>query len=133
MDMNKNAMKYAQGFTFIELIIGLVILGVVGVMAIPRYVDAAQQAKDDSLWQQSVAVKNAHDLAVSRVGLPSVLALTVTLAETAAHSDSRAVAGGVQVQVAGKTYVVPTYSNPLCTQLTQNVNDTVRCVGAISG
>jgi MSHA pilin protein MshA len=130
--MNQYSKKYARGFTFIELIIGLVILGVVGVMAIPRYVDAAQQALDDSLWQQSVAVKNAHDLAVSRGGLPSVAGLNATLTEmTGAQSD--AMADGVQVRVAGKRYVVPTYSNPLCTQPTTTVDDTVRCVGAISG
>jgi prepilin-type N-terminal cleavage/methylation domain-containing protein len=133
MDMKNDTKKSAQGFTFIEMIIGLVILGVVGVMAIPRYVDAAQQALDDSLWQQSVAVKNAHDQAVSRGGLPSVATLTATLVKSAGHGEAQAVAGGVQVRVDGKSYLVPTYSNPLCTQATSSINDTVRCVGAIAG
>ena len=84
--------KYSRGFTFIELMIGLVILGVVGVMALPRYVDAAQQAQDDSLWAQSVAVKNAHDAVMNQGAVPSVSDLAAEMSGSAT-----AVAGGVQV------------------------------------
>lgn len=127
--------KYSGGFTFVELMLGLTILAVVGVTALPRYMDAAQQAHDDALWEQSVAVKNAHDSAVNTVarqqgGMPSVATLVSVMP---AGASAMAVASGVQVQVSGVSYVVPTYSNSLCTKPTKSVNDAVGCVGSISG
>lgn len=119
--------KYSRGFTFIELTLGLVILGVVGVMTVPRYVDAAQQEKDDLLWTQSVAVKNAHDAVMNKGSVPSVADLVAEM-----PSAATAVAGGVQVQVSGEAYVVPTYANSLCTEPTKSVSDKVGCVGAIA-
>jgi prepilin-type N-terminal cleavage/methylation domain-containing protein len=116
--------KTSRGFTFIELLIGMVLIGVVAAMAVPRYVDAAQQAQDDALWAQSVAVKDAHDAAVNQGGFPSVSRL-------ASGVSAHAVAGGVQVRVSGTTYVVPTYSNSMCTEPTKSVDDAVGCVGAI--
>lgn len=125
--MKTNMNKYSRGFTFIELLIGMVLIGVVAAMAVPRYVDAAQQAKDDSLWAQSVAVKNAHDAVINKGGTPSVSGLVAEL-----PSGAIAVDGGVQVQVSGVDYVVPTYANALCTEPTKSVNDTVGCVGSIA-
>jgi len=119
--------KISAGFTFIELLIGMVLIGVVAAMAVPRYVDAAQQAKDDSLWAQSVAVKNAHDAVLNKQDQPTVSRLAAEVV-----GNASAVAGGVQVRVSGETYVVPTYSNALCTEPTKSVNDTVGCVGSIS-
>lgn len=119
--------KYEHGFTFIELLIGMVLIGVVAAMAVPRYVDAAQQAKDDSLWAQSVAVKNAHDAVINKGGTPSVSGLVTEMSGAAVAVD-----GGVQVQVSGERYVVPTYSNALCTEPTKSVNDAVGCVGSVA-
>ena len=128
ISMNIHMKKRSRGFTFIELMLGLVILGVVGVMAVPRYVDAAQQARDDSLWAQSVAVKDAHDAVINQHAVPSVSSLAAQVS-----GGASAVAGGVQVEVSGSRYVVPTYSNALCTEPTKSVHDTVSCVGSIAG
>jgi len=51
--------KQLHGFTFIELLISMALIGVIAAMMVPRYTDAAQQEKDDTLWAQSIAVKNA--------------------------------------------------------------------------
>jgi len=125
--MKTHLKKTARGFTFIELLIGMVLIGVVAAMAVPRYVDAAQQEKDDSLWEQSVAVKNAHDAVMGKSGSPTITNLVAKMT-----SGAIAIAGGVQVQVSGVTYVVPTYSNALCTKPTKSVGDKVGCVGAIA-
>ncbi|HEC19505.1 MAG TPA: prepilin-type N-terminal cleavage/methylation domain-containing protein [Gammaproteobacteria bacterium] len=118
--------KTIRGMTFIELLIGMVLIGVVAAMAVPRYVDAAQQARDDALWAQSVVVKNAHDAVLNTGAQPSVSAL-------AAKVGGKAVDGGVQVQISGTSYMVPTYANGLCTEPTKSVDDKVGCVGAIAG
>jgi len=119
--------KYSRGFTFIELMIGLVVIGLVGAVAVPSYVDAAQQAKDDSLWQQSVAVKNAHNALLGRGAIPTVTNLAAKIS-----GNAEAVAGGVQVVFSGESYVVPTYANALCTVPTQKLDDAVACVGSIA-
>lgn len=117
----------SRGFTFIELLIGMVLIGTIAAMAVPRYVDAAQQEKDDSLWAQSVAVKNAHDAVLNKNTTATVTSLVAELS-----GSTSAIASGVQVQVSGATYVVPTYSNALCTEPTKSVNDKVGCVGVIA-
>ena len=127
--MNTYSSTYhkSRGFTFIELMIGMVILGVVGAVAIPSYVDAAQQSKDDSLWEHSTTVKNTHDLLISHGSVPTVADLAAGVL-----GEATAVAGGVQVQHSGENFVVPTYSNALCTVPTQKVDEAVACVGAIA-
>ena len=117
----------SRGFTFIELLLGVVMIGVVGAVAVPNYVDAAQQSKDDSLWEHSTTVKNTHDLLMTHGTVPTVSDLAAGLL-----SDAKAVAGGVQVTHSGDSYVVPTYSNALCTVPTMKVDETVACVGAIA-
>lgn len=121
--------KYSRGFTFIELVIGMAALGVVGAVVIPNYVNAAQQQLDDALWAQSVAVKNVHDIVMSHGDLPSVQDLVAGMSTDAGSS---AVAHGVQVKISAEMYVVPTYINALCTKPTQSVTDKVGCVGSIA-
>ena len=118
--------KQLNGFTFIELLIGIALMGIIAAMAIPRYINAAQQTKDDALWAQSTTVKNAHDAIINRNTQPTVTNLATEV------SAATAVANGVQVQISGMVYIVPTYSNALCTVPTKSVNDPVRCVGAIA-
>lgn len=115
------------GFTFIELMIGMVMLGVVAAVAVPNYVIAAQEEKDDSLWEHSVKVKNTHDILVSHGTTPTVANLAEGLL-----GNVVAVADGVQVEHSGETYVVPTYSNSLCTIPTKKVDEAVACVGSIA-
>ena len=128
--MKPRIKKISRGFTFIELLIGMVLIGVVAAMAVPRYVDAAQQELDDALWLQSVSVKNIHDIVTNHGELPSVSDLAAGMP---ASAGSSAVASGVQVSVSGEPDVVPTYTNALCTKPTKNVSDKVACVGAIAG
>lgn len=127
MNNYSNTYSKSRGFTFIELMLGMVILGVVGAVAVPNYVDAAQQSKDDSLWEHSTNVKNTHDLLMTHGTVPTVADLAAGLL-----SKATAVAGGVQVEHSGENFVVPTYSNALCTMPTQKVDEAVACVGSIA-
>ena len=127
MSTYSNTYSKSRGFTFIELMLGMVIVGVVGAVAVPNYVNAAQEAKDDLLWEKSVTVKNTHDILVSQGTTPTVDDLAAGL-----MGNYKAVVGGLQVELSGESFVVPTYANAMCTVPTQKVDETVGCVGSIA-
>ena len=120
--------KHSQGFTLIELSLTLTIFGVIGVMAIPHDLDASAQALIQAKWDKSGEVKAIHsEVAASRQALPTVQELAAQLPGEgiAARAD------GITLQIDGEAYIIPTYANALCTQLTQSAEDTVGCVGTI--
>ena len=126
--MKRIMKKHNRGFTFIELLLSLAVLGVVGVMTIPQYVDAAQHALDDAKWEKSVAVKNKFtEVALTRNKVPTVTVLAAYLpGETV-----KALPEGIRLMVDGEAYTIPTYSNSTCTILTKNVEEKILCVGSI--
>ena len=113
------------GLTLIEVVLIMTILAVVGVMTIPQYVAAAEEAEAQARWDISVAAKDSRITLTEQTGSqPTVIAL-------AEQTGGKAIAGGIQVTVDGNSHTIPTYTNSLCNEPTQNVNDRVGCVGAI--
>lgn len=120
--------KKSAGFTLIELILGMTILAVIGLMTIPDYVIAADEAKANAKWDISVSAKNSRSALTEQSGsTPTVIAL----AENLSVSGAEPVAGGIRVRVDGDSYTIPTYTNALCNEPTRKINDQVGCVGSI--
>ncbi len=116
----------SSGFTLIEAVLGMAMLAAIGMMTVPDFVVAAEATSAQAKWDMSVTAKNSHDDIATQTGsTPTVIAL-------AEGVSGKAVSGGVLVQVDGENYTIPTYSNLLCNEPTQNVNEKVRCVGSIS-
>ena len=116
----------SSGFTLIEAVLGMAMLAVIGVMTVPDFVVAAEAANAQAKWDISVTAKNSHnDIATQTGSTPTVIAL-------AEGVGGKAVSGGVQVQVDGEDYTIPTYANLLCNEPTLHLNEEVRCVGSIS-
>ena len=126
----KSIKQYVQqGFTLIELVIIIVIIGILAAVAIPKYVDLSSTALTGAKAGMSGAVKSAFAISIAENKTnPTVTQLAAAIQGTSGVS---AVATGVQVTINGTTYIVPTYSNAACTTATTAVSDTALCVGDI--
>ncbi|UCE77014.1 MAG: type II secretion system protein [Gammaproteobacteria bacterium] len=122
-------MKKQAGFTLIELVAVLVILALLGAMAVPRFSNMQDDALTAAKQGSSMAVKSAHSIAIAKLkDLPDVDQLVTYVG---GESTLTAVATGVQVNINGTDYIVPTYTDSTCSSATGNTTDQVGCVGSI--
>lgn len=69
--MRVESMSSSKGFTLIELVVVIVILGILSVTALPKFMDLSKDAKVAVLGQFSVSVKAANDLIFLKSKMPS--------------------------------------------------------------
>jgi len=76
----KQQVKKHAGFTLIELIIVIVILGILAVTAAPRFIDISRDAKIAKLEQTKASIKTAADLVFYKANIEGVASEDKTLA-----------------------------------------------------
>lgn len=117
--------KQQAGFTLIELVMVIVILGILAASFAPKFVDLGSDATIAAKAGASGAVKSALTVAVADLKVNP----TVTQLATYVQGGATAAATGITVTIDGNAVIVPTFTDDVCTAATAAVGNTVLCVG----
>ena len=124
-------MNKQSGFTLIELVMVIVIIGILAAMAVPRFYNASNDALQAALDGSVAGVRSAYAIAIAQDKTePTVTRLAEFV--TVNGAAATAAAGGVQVSIGTQTYTVQTFENTACDDVTDNASEVVLCVGGIA-
>ena len=118
-----------SGFTLIELVIAIVIIGLLAAIAVPKFIDLSGDATEAAKKGMSGAVKSSHAIAIADL---KRFPTNDELATYVNGDGISAVATGIEVPIDGTDYTVITYSDSNCSTPITASTETVQCVGDIA-
>ncbi len=128
-------MRKQSGFSLIELVMVIVILGVLSAIAIPKYVDLGDTATDAAKQGMVAAANSAFVISIAEplIGnFPTVTMLANNLQGASIIIGEANEGKGIRVVISGANYLIRTYTESTCTTATADNTDTVQCVGDIT-
>ncbi|MCI0505630.1 MAG: type II secretion system GspH family protein [Gammaproteobacteria bacterium] len=120
--------KRKSGFSLVELVLVLIIIGLLSAVAIPRYIEINSEQEAADKQQISGSVKSALVIAQADISASPTVA---ALASYVQADQVRITNSGLLLQQDGKSYMVPTYADRNCSSPTSAASDMVKCVGDI--
>ena len=115
-----------KGFTLIELVLVLVIIGLLSAVAIPKYIEVNNEQDIAHKQEISGSVKAAWRVAKADTGKQPTVS---KLASYVQGDNVVALNQGVELVRDGEKFVVSTYKDMKCSDPTSAASDSVACVG----
>ncbi len=132
-------MKEQRGFTLIELIIVIVILGLLAALAIPKYISVQQQARIASINGLAGGLRGAVALARAQyMATGNMTATTVTMDGTAVACAAgtgipTGAAAGIGAAMQDLTGFTGTYTTPTAVTFQFTSNPSATCEAVYNG
>lgn len=123
-------LRNQKGFTLIELVIVIVIIGILAAVAVPVYNNLFSEAETAAVEATDSSIQSALSIAIAEQdGSPTVTELTNFIRGTDVSANS----GVLETTINGTTYTANTYETNDCSGTANNANTkTVKCVDELT-